>query len=261
MFCFIVLIFFFDFSLSFSRFTSKRTEQNCNGLTNCNGVCVDVSTDMRNCGQCGNGCHASEVCQNGQCATICPASQVPCNGWCTSLTNDINNCGACGRSCHANEVCYNSQCVVNGCPQPNHNSDVSFGYSLCGSQSITPDITQCTLWEDFRSHLHTSYGSVKISTTLGGSYSCNDTSVATALAIAIKSKTTFSSPCGGKIWSFCADNCGFGSYEIAVYDVLLNCDFCDADIAIRPCWCNFNWGGINTVTCFPPNQVLTLSFL
>jgi len=246
MICFIIVyLFFFNFSLSFPpsdkngrRFTSKRTDQSC-----------------------GNSCHASEVCQNGQCVTLCPAGQVACNGWCSDLSYDINNCGQCGRACHANEVCSSGQCVVNTCPQPNHASDISYGYSLCGSYTQTPDATQCWAWGNFVAHLSTSYSSVKISSSLGGSYTCNNSQIASALASSIKTGTTYTSPpCNGKIWSFCASYCGGSSSEIQVNDVLYFCDQCNNIAAIRPCWCNLNWGGVDTPTCSPPTQDVTIAF-
>jgi hypothetical protein len=45
------------------------------------GVCVDLISDVNNCGSCGNGCDAGATC---------------CNGTCANLKIDINNCGGCG---------------------------------------------------------------------------------------------------------------------------------------------------------------------
>src|SRR5262249_27881683 len=36
--------------------------------TSCSGVCVNTSTDPKNCGVCGNACAANQTCSNGACA-------------------------------------------------------------------------------------------------------------------------------------------------------------------------------------------------
>jgi len=221
------------------------------GQVSCNGWCSNLSSDIRNCGQCGVGCHASEACTSGRCVTPCQTGQVACNGWCSNLLTDLNNCGECGKACHQNEVCLGGRCIANACSQPN-----PLGYSLCGTQGQTPDATQCASWGYFIGRLRTSYSSVKISSSLGGSYSCNNASIASALAVAIKTKTSYlSPPCNGNIWTSCSQ-CGSG------YEIDVNAAFCDAcnTIAIRPCWCNHNWGGVDTQTCNPPSQVVSLDF-
>jgi len=284
MICFIVILVLFNLS-SCRRFTlSKRSSENsdqnsCNppchqneqclngqcvvpcppGKVPCNGWCTSLSNDIQNCGQCGYHCHASEQCINGQCSTPCPEGQVQCNGWCTSVSNDIQNCGNCGVICHQNEICSNGVCTPNECPQP---YAPGFGYSLCGTQGITPNANQCATYANFLAGLHTSgYSIVTLSSSLNlGSYSCNITSIVNALAYAIKNKISYvSPPCYGYQWSSCP-NCGNG-YEVSVFTQYFNCDLCDAVASIRPCWCNYNWGGVNTATCFPPNQDITLKFV
>ena len=39
------------------------------GQTDCNGVCVDISSDSKNCGSCGSQCPAGSSCSSGECAT------------------------------------------------------------------------------------------------------------------------------------------------------------------------------------------------
>lgn len=45
------------------------------GLSACGGVCVDTSSDIHNCGGCGNTCNAFSgtiaVCTDGECGTVC----------------------------------------------------------------------------------------------------------------------------------------------------------------------------------------------
>src|SRR6185436_20252447 len=52
------------------------------GLTKCGGDCVDMTSDAKNCGQCGNACGATDKCIASQCVT-----QVPPKGVYT-MTND-----------------------------------------------------------------------------------------------------------------------------------------------------------------------------
>lgn len=54
--------------------------------TDCNGQCVNTSTDNANCGACGRQCNGNTCC-SGACVN--------------TYGNDANNCGACGRSCTA----------------------------------------------------------------------------------------------------------------------------------------------------------------
>jgi len=47
----------------------------------CGGQCVDTSTDVANCGGCGNACRATAICVGGQC--VCPPGTEPLsNGYC-----------------------------------------------------------------------------------------------------------------------------------------------------------------------------------
>lgn len=44
---------------------------NCDeGLTDCNGICVNLQTDAENCGTCGDSCGTNAFCQAGTCAPI-----------------------------------------------------------------------------------------------------------------------------------------------------------------------------------------------
>ncbi|KAG7057202.1 hypothetical protein JMJ77_0004592 [Colletotrichum scovillei] len=63
--------------------------------------CIDTSTDVGNCGKCGNKCGEKESCCNSKC--------VPEN----SFQNDVNNCGKCGVRCGKGTTCCNSECLSN----------------------------------------------------------------------------------------------------------------------------------------------------
>jgi hypothetical protein len=77
------------------------------GLTDCNGTCVDKTTDPSNCGACELQCD-SNVCDGGTC--FCE-SGFPCGGACVDIATDVDNCGRCGNTCDdLTETCTASQC-------------------------------------------------------------------------------------------------------------------------------------------------------
>ena len=67
-----------------------------------NTGCVDLSTDMQNCGMCGNDCPANATCVSGQCA--CPQGEVACGNTCSNLSNDPQHCGDCQRNADRRHV-------------------------------------------------------------------------------------------------------------------------------------------------------------
>ena len=80
------------------------------GLTGCDGACVDLSSDLKNCGDCGAICESGLVgvaCYGGECVrTSCPAALTGCPSdnpnpsfefHCFDLATDPNHCGACDR--------------------------------------------------------------------------------------------------------------------------------------------------------------------
>lgn len=57
----------------------------CNTLVGssiCNGACVDTDTDRNNCGACGTTCGPCQVCQGGECRSICQPGYECCAGSC-----------------------------------------------------------------------------------------------------------------------------------------------------------------------------------
>ena len=75
------------------------------GQTDCNGACVDLQTDLNNCGACGNACESGLVaveCRSGVCERAnCPVGQEFCGAvdGCRDLSTDPDHCGACGNAC------------------------------------------------------------------------------------------------------------------------------------------------------------------
>jgi len=79
--------------------------------------CVDLKTDPKNCGSCGNVCPKNEMCEAGKCGCrpgggthCCPEGQTECAGKCIDLSTDQDNCGQCGVRCRFNEACVQGKC-------------------------------------------------------------------------------------------------------------------------------------------------------
>jgi len=80
----------------------------------CNGVCVDPTTDAANCGSCGNVCGQNEICAGSSCACAAPAMLcgTQCNVRfcpCVAVQSDPANCGTCGH------VCTSGVCAAGTC--------------------------------------------------------------------------------------------------------------------------------------------------
>lgn len=69
----------------------------------CNGTCVNLQTDVNNCGKCGNTCASGQICTNGACVSSC----VPSNGPC-----DLHNPGVCcSQVCISNSGGFDGHCA------------------------------------------------------------------------------------------------------------------------------------------------------
>jgi hypothetical protein len=80
------------------------------GKTECSGACVDVKSDIDNCGGCGMPCDPQkEQCLVGMC---CTKGSTVCSGMCTDTQSDAMNCGMCGKQCPMNApACANGVCT------------------------------------------------------------------------------------------------------------------------------------------------------
>jgi hypothetical protein len=100
------------------------------GETECGGRCVDLLTDLDNCGSCGNAATTLEVCRAG--ARACAPGVATCDGACTDLARDATSCGACGTTCDADAYCTtvggSTSCEVTA-PE---------GYQACGRAYVDP---------------------------------------------------------------------------------------------------------------------------
>jgi alpha-tubulin suppressor-like RCC1 family protein len=90
----------------------------CSGTANA-GCNVDSTTDVDNCGGCGNACGplmgASVQCSGGECSYACDAPHADCDGNAADgcevdTTTDRKNCGSCGHACTAE--CGAGQCLT-----------------------------------------------------------------------------------------------------------------------------------------------------
>jgi len=98
--------------------------------TQCGDLCVDLTTDPANCGNCGNTCNSMQLCTNGSCHDVdCPASETRCGDSCVDPQTDVANCGGCGRTCNVGQVCQTGNCVAS-CAAP---------LTLCEMACIDPD--------------------------------------------------------------------------------------------------------------------------
>ncbi|MDX9719152.1 MAG: hypothetical protein RBU37_00285 [Myxococcota bacterium] len=79
----------------------------CSAEECCDGVCVNLKNDARNCGVCGNPCGEREVCLGGACT--CPAGTETCGEEkCIDLLSNKEHCGNCETRCDYN--CYQAVC-------------------------------------------------------------------------------------------------------------------------------------------------------
>ena len=123
---------------------------------NCNGVCLDFSSNVANCGACGTACsfaNAIPACQNSNCViSSCTAGWGNCDGNSTNgceinTSTSVTNCGSCRTVCNKTNgtpFCTGGMCniacntgwancdgtLANGC-EINLNSTANCGY--CGN--------------------------------------------------------------------------------------------------------------------------------
>jgi hypothetical protein len=126
----------------------------CNaGFLDCalgqSGCSVNGTTDVNNCGACGNKCAmqaatTSVGCSGAACkVTGCSAGYGDCNGvytdGCEVDTNtDVNNCGSCGKPCAASLHCFNGTCTAVDL------TNLAFQYSSAARNVYVFNTTACT---------------------------------------------------------------------------------------------------------------------
>jgi hypothetical protein len=97
----------------------------------CSSLCIDVGSDLSNCGACGRACSSTHVttpgCNNKLCAPSCASGWADCNhpvapnadDGCETNIYDVAHCGACGApACNlpnATPDCAAGTCTVKTC--------------------------------------------------------------------------------------------------------------------------------------------------
>lgn len=106
-------------------------------LTECNGVCVNLSIDPQYCGQCTTSCAAGELCEQGMCSNPCGAGQGSCNGECVSLMSDPRYCGRCDVACADGQFCTAGSCAS----QCDYDICTTFSGTVCAD--LTSNALHC----------------------------------------------------------------------------------------------------------------------
>jgi hypothetical protein len=79
--------------------------------TNCAGKCVNIETDILNCGSCGTNCNMYGYdlsCKMGICT--CPQEKTLCHGSCVDTLTEKGDCGTCGNFCQNGKTCSAGTC-------------------------------------------------------------------------------------------------------------------------------------------------------
>ncbi|MBA2519349.1 MAG: hypothetical protein H0V24_06765 [Chloroflexia bacterium] len=107
--------------------------------TSCSGTCVNLSSDLNHCGECGAVCESRLVaveCRNGVCeGSSCENGLTFCGAadGCRDTTQDIDHCGGCQQPC-VNADCAGGVCI--GEPDPDQ---CGVGLSDCGGVCVDLD--------------------------------------------------------------------------------------------------------------------------
>src|SRR5205823_1841018 len=81
------------------------------GSVLCDGRCVVLENDPRNCGACGDPCPQGQACQDRACVATCTLGvNTFCGGSCVNLQSDPHHCGACDAACENSESCHAGHC-------------------------------------------------------------------------------------------------------------------------------------------------------
>ena len=104
----------------------------------CGSTCVDVSKDNKNCGNCGKVCPSDSSCSGGSCVKGCAKPRAMCSGICTDTSSDPKHCGGCGKACQAGFACVTGSCAPT-CGRP----QVSCGGKCTDTSSDAKNCGSC----------------------------------------------------------------------------------------------------------------------
>jgi hypothetical protein len=128
-----------------------------------NGICCSssfmssgtLSSDVNNCGSCGNVCssnHGTSSCSGGTCSISCSGGWGNCNGLvsdgCEQTLTTLTHCGACNNPCslaHATASCATGSCQIGSCDSGWLNCDGGPANGCEQSTSVTNGVlTSCS---------------------------------------------------------------------------------------------------------------------
>ena len=113
-------------------------EMDCGGLTDCDGSCVDILSELAHCGGCGQQCTVSNGtagCAGGNCTVAgCAAPYADCDGGYETgcevdTSSDAGNCDGCGIVCtvaSGTPECSDGSCAIASCTSPYDDCDASY---------------------------------------------------------------------------------------------------------------------------------------
>ncbi len=79
--------------------------------TFCGDVCIDLKTDIDNCGECGKACAYGLSCINGKCL-----GNTNCGGVSYNTATSLDHCGTCNHRCSDGTTCIDGECVAGSGP-------------------------------------------------------------------------------------------------------------------------------------------------
>lgn len=79
------------------------------GRVPCDGACMDLTSDVLNCGACDRGCPVGAACLEGAC--MCAEGLTACAGACVDVDSDPMSCSSCGASCDPGSTCCGGACA------------------------------------------------------------------------------------------------------------------------------------------------------
>lgn len=226
----------------------------CNGEEKCNATGQCRPGTARSAGtSCadGNACNGAETCNGyGTCVNGTPPVISDSNACtadsCDPATGVEHEPLPDGTTCYGSGVCQEGACSIEGAV-----------FSEDFVQYETP-YAQCTSWNTFRSALTgSSYNSITMSGTFAPlGVTCNDPTRATQICQALRTGSSASVSCNGRVWN--VGNCGNG-VELSASHGICQCSYSGAGYTARPCGGYYDWGGVGTPTCYyAPDQNITI---